>query len=83
MPTPSQLQQNVENIHIPPICSQPFSTGIMQLQQRPDCRLAFPSTYSHIPPQPAAQISHPSCMMSTGHMEQTDPLNFEPYVWSF
>lgn len=74
-------------MHAPPICSQPIiPTGIIPIQQRSDCRLAFSSAYPHIPPQ-TANISYPSCMMSntshSGQMEQADPMNFEPYVWSF
>lgn len=85
----SHPQQNIQNIQIHPICPQPLPpTGIpIPMQQRPDCRLAFSSTYPLITPQTSANISYPSCMMGntshTGHMEQADPMNFEPYIWSF
>ena len=58
------------------------------MQQRSDCRLIPP-----VGPPVSSQtnnVAYPSCMVAnnshTGHtsdMEQTDPLNYEPYIWSF
>ena len=48
------------------------------MQQRPDCRMASGSV---------APVAYPSsCMVNnhaTSHIEQPDPLNYEPYIWSF
>ena len=50
------------------------------MQQRPDCRLVSASSQAN-------NVAYPSCMVANnthaGHMEQTDPLNYEPYIWSF
>ncbi|KZC07450.1 hypothetical protein WN55_09443 [Dufourea novaeangliae] len=62
------------------------SMGLM-MQQRPDCRLA-PNIVPPVSGQGNTGVSYPSCMVGsnnhTGHsMEQPDPLNYEPYIWSF
>lgn len=55
------------------------------MQQRPDCRLAQP-----VGPPVSSQgssVVYPPCMVGsnshTTHMEQPDPLNYEPYMWNF
>ncbi|XP_014605685.1 PREDICTED: actin cytoskeleton-regulatory complex protein PAN1-like [Polistes canadensis] len=55
------------------------------MQQRSDCRLA-----PIVPPvstQGNSNAVYASCLVAnnnhTGHMEQPDPLNYEPYIWSF
>ncbi|KAG7199509.1 hypothetical protein KM043_014128 [Ampulex compressa] len=70
----------------PPPPPQPMQPMGPIMQQRPDCRLAPP-----IGPPVSAQgntgVVYPSCMVGSnshaGHMEQPDPLNYEPYIWSF
>ncbi|XP_023289818.1 uncharacterized protein LOC105698857 isoform X2 [Orussus abietinus] len=53
------------------------------MQQRPDCRLAPPIVPS-ASTQGNSAVVYASCMVgSNTHMEQTDPLNYEPYIWSF
>ncbi|XP_076172725.1 uncharacterized protein LOC143149331 isoform X2 [Ptiloglossa arizonensis] len=57
------------------------------MQQRPDCRLA-PTIVPPVSGQENTGVAYPSCMVGnnshTGHnMEQPDPLNYEPYIWSF
>ncbi|XP_076282622.1 uncharacterized protein LOC143210050 [Lasioglossum baleicum] len=57
------------------------------MQQRPDCRLA-PSIVPPVSGQGNAGVAYASCMVGSnnhaGHgMEQPDPLNYEPYIWSF
>ncbi|KAM0731248.1 hypothetical protein ACS0PU_002308 [Formica fusca] len=67
----------------PPPVPQPMQQQPMGpiMPQRPDCRLA-PTI---IPPVSSnSGVTYPSCMVGgNGHMEQTDPLNYEPYIWSF
>ncbi|EFN79107.1 histone-lysine N-methyltransferase 2D isoform X2 [Harpegnathos saltator] len=70
----------------PPPAPQPMQPMGPMMQQRPDCRLA----QSIVPPVSGPSnsgVAYPSCMVGnsghTGHMEQTDPLNYEPYIWSF
>ncbi|XP_053979754.1 uncharacterized protein LOC128876937 isoform X1 [Hylaeus volcanicus] len=73
----------------PPPEPQPIQPMGPMMQQRPDCRLA-PAI---VPPvsvsgQENTGVAYPSCMVGnnshTGHnMEQPDPLNYEPYIWSF
>ncbi|XP_011499115.1 PREDICTED: uncharacterized protein LOC105363192 [Ceratosolen solmsi marchali] len=82
-----------EHTQVPPVCSQgpPQSQALQamgsMIQQRPDCRLALSAIVPPIPTQPSNNIAYPSCMMGssshTGHMEQTDPMNYEPYIWTF
>ncbi|XP_035736694.1 mediator of RNA polymerase II transcription subunit 15-like [Vespa mandarinia] len=56
------------------------------MQQRPDCRLA-PSIVPPVSTQGNSGAVYASCLVAnnnhTGHMEQPDPLNYEPYIWSF
>ncbi|KMQ93803.1 af4 fmr2 family member 4-like protein [Lasius niger] len=92
------IMQPVHNIaaSVPPALPQPPPPPLpapqpMQQQpmgpimpQRPDCRLA-PTI---VPPVSGnSAVAYPSCMVGgnnhAGHMEQTDPLNYEPYIWSF
>ncbi|XP_003706915.2 uncharacterized protein LOC100876218 [Megachile rotundata] len=70
----------------PPPAPQSMQPMGSMMQQRPDCRLAPPI----VPPvsgQGNTGVAYPSCMVGsnshTGHMEQSDPLNYEPYIWSF
>ncbi|CAL7942839.1 unnamed protein product [Xylocopa violacea] len=62
------------------------SVGSM-MQPRSDCRLAPAIVPPPMPAQGNTGITYPSCMIGsnshTGHMEQPDPLNYEPYIWSF
>lgn len=55
------------------------------MQQRPDCRLV--PTVGVPASSQANSVAYTSCMVANnshaGHMEQTDPLNYEPYIWSF
>lgn len=69
----------------PPPAPQPMQPMGLIMQQRPDCRLA-----PIVPPVSGpgnSGVVYPSCMVGssshTSHMEQTDPLNYEPYIWSF
>nr|XP_012217911.1 PREDICTED: LOW QUALITY PROTEIN: mediator of RNA polymerase II transcription subunit 15-like [Linepithema humile] len=92
----SNIMQPVHNIAVPPPAlpqpqpPPPPAPQSMQpmgplMQQRPDCRLAPIIPPVSGPGNPG--IAYPSCMIGgnshTGHMEQTDPLNYEPYIWSF
>jgi len=68
----------------PPPAPQLMSMGPI-MQQRPDCRLA-----PIVPPVSGPSnsgVAYPSCMVGgsshASHMEQADPLNYEPYIWSF
>ncbi|EGI61875.1 hypothetical protein G5I_09776 [Acromyrmex echinatior] len=68
----------------PPSAPQLMSMGPI-MQQRPDCRMA-----PIVPPVSGPSnsgVAYPSCMVGgsshASHMEQTDPLNYEPYIWSF
>ena len=71
----------------PQSAPQPMQPIGPLMQQRPDCRLAS----AIIPPvsgQGNSGVAYPSCMVGSsshaGHnMEQPDPLNYEPYIWSF
>jgi hypothetical protein len=83
-----------EHQQAPPVCSQgpppqPETLQVMgsMMQPRPDCRLALSAIVPSIPTQSSSNIAYPSCMMGssthTGHMEQTDPMNYEPYIWTF
>lgn len=66
-----------------PQSMQPMGT---MMQQRPDCRLA-PSIVPPVSSQRNIEVVYPSCMVESNnnaeHMEQSDPLNYEPYIWSF
>ncbi|KAL0132286.1 hypothetical protein PUN28_000222 [Cardiocondyla obscurior] len=69
----------------PPPAPQPMQPMGPLMQQRPDCRLA-----PIVPPVSGPSnsgVAYPSCMVGgsshASHMEQTDPLNYEPYIWSF
>ncbi|XP_014206736.1 uncharacterized protein LOC106638187 [Copidosoma floridanum] len=57
------------------------------MPQRPDCRLAFSAIVPTIPGQFTSSIPLSSCMMAGTshpiHVEQSDPMNYEPYIWSF
>lgn len=71
---------------LPPPGPQPMQPIGPIMQQRPDCRLAS----SIVPPVSGpsnAAVTYPSCMVANNghaaHMEQTDPLNYEPYIWNF
>lgn len=71
----------------PPPASQPMQPVGPMMQQRPDCRLA-PAIVPPASTQPNTGVAYPSCMVGngnhTGHnVEQPDPLNYEPYIWSF
>lgn len=70
----------------PPPVPQPMQQQPMGpiMPQRPDCRLAP----TMVPPVSAnSGVAYPSCMVGgsshASHMEQSDPLNYEPYIWSF
>ncbi|XP_066603286.1 uncharacterized protein [Prorops nasuta] len=56
------------------------------IQQRSDCRLAPPIGPS-VSVQGNSGVIYHSCMVGNtnhaSHMEQSDPLNYEPYIWSF
>lgn len=66
----------------PPPAPQPMQQQPMGpiMPERPDCRLA-PTI---VPPVSSnSSVAYPSCMVGgNGHLEQ-DPLNYEPYIWSF
>lgn len=71
----------------PPPTPQPMQPMGPMMQQRPDCRLA-PTIVPPVsgPGNSGSPVVYPSCMVGsnhTGHMEQTDPLNYEPYIWGF
>ncbi|RLU21285.1 hypothetical protein DMN91_005658 [Ooceraea biroi] len=72
----------------PPPAPQPMQQPMGPImQQRPDCRLA-PAIVPPVSGPSNSGIAYPSCMVGSGHtgsghMEQTDPLNYEPYIWSF
>ncbi|KAL7293249.1 hypothetical protein TKK_0013029 [Trichogramma kaykai] len=69
------------------------------MQPRADCRFAFPPIIPHHHHhQPTTTTTYPSCMMSAAAngvggsgivphtataVEQSDVMNYEPYVWSF
>lgn len=88
------IMQPVHNIAAPPPAlpqpqppppPQPMQPMGPIMQQRPDCRLA-----PIVPPVSGPSnsgVAYPSCMVGgsshASHMEQTDPLNYEPYIWSF
>ncbi|XP_011253321.1 uncharacterized protein LOC105249501 [Camponotus floridanus] len=68
----------------PPPAPQPMQQQPMGsiMPQRPDCRLA--PTIVPPPVSSNSGVAYPSCMVGgNSHMEQTDPLNYEPYIWSF
>lgn len=69
-----------------PASSQPIQSMNSMMQQRPDCRLAQ-TIVASVSGQGSAGVVYPSCMVGsnshTGHMEQPDLLNYEPYIWSF
>ncbi|XP_016920521.2 AF4/FMR2 family member lilli isoform X2 [Apis cerana] len=83
-PTIVQSQSHPQSAGPPPAAQsiQPMNSMI---QQRPDCRLA--SIVAPVSAQGSTGVTYPSCMVGsnthTGHMEQPDPLNYEPYIWSF
>lgn len=66
--------------------AQPIQPIVQMMLPRPDCRLA-PSSITTVSTTENSSVSYPSCMVAnnnhTSHMEQTDPLNYEPYIWSF
>ena len=70
-----------------PVPSQTLQAMGPAMTQRPDCRLALSAIVPSIQSQTNTNITYPSCMMGnsnhTGHMEQADPINYEPYIWSF
>nr|XP_033331449.1 uncharacterized protein LOC117223331 [Megalopta genalis] len=71
----------------PPPAPQTIQPMGPMMQQRPDCRLA-PSIVPPVSGQGNTGVAYASCMVGndnhTGHgMEQPDPLNYEPYIWSF
>ncbi|XP_043263111.1 uncharacterized protein LOC122403576 [Colletes gigas] len=71
----------------PPPAPQSMQPMGPMMQQRPDCRLA-PTIAPPVSGQENTGVAYPSCMVGnnshTGHnMEQPDPLNYEPYIWSF
>ncbi|XP_014473665.1 PREDICTED: mediator of RNA polymerase II transcription subunit 15-like isoform X2 [Dinoponera quadriceps] len=70
----------------PPVPQQSMQPMGPMMQQRPDCRLA-PTIAPPVSGPGNSGVAYPSCMVGnsghTGHMEQTDPLNYEPYIWSF
>ncbi|KAK0090894.1 hypothetical protein PV325_000060 [Microctonus aethiopoides] len=58
---------------------QPMQTIGPIIQQRPDCRMVPPVSSQGNP-----GVSYSSCMVgNNSHMEQTDPLNYEPFIWTF
>lgn len=80
-PTLTHSQSMPTDQQVSPTCPTPMQPMGPIMQQRPDCRLEPP-----VSNQPN-NITYPSCMVTnnnqTNHMEQTDPLNYEPYIWSF
>ncbi|KAK2578581.1 hypothetical protein KPH14_012014 [Odynerus spinipes] len=72
----------------PPPGPQPMQPMGPIMQQRPDCRLA-PSIVPPVSTQGAVNSGavYASCLVAnnnhTGHLEQPDSLNYEPYIWSF
>ena len=70
----------------PPPAPQSMQPMGAMMQQRPDCRLA-PSIVPPVSSQRNIEVVYPSCMVESNnnaeHMEQSDPLNYEPYIWSF
>lgn len=82
-PPPPTIVQSHPPAGPPPAQSiQPMNSMI---PQRSDCRLA--SIVAPVSGQGSTGVTYPSCMVGsnthTGHMEQPDPLNYEPYIWSF
>lgn len=71
----------------PTTASQPVQPMDAMMQQRPDCRLA-PTIGVPVSTQGNTGVVYSSCMVVSnnnhaGHMEQSDPLNYEQYMWSF
>ncbi|CAK9832095.1 hypothetical protein ANTRET_LOCUS8979 [Anthophora retusa] len=86
-PTPTIVQSQSHPPAGPPPAPQSIQQmGSMMQQQRPDCRLA-PAIVAPVSGQGNTGVAYPSCMVGSnshaGHMEQPDPLNYEPYIWSF
>lgn len=84
-PTLQHSQPMPNDQQVSPPCPTPMQPMGPIMQQRPDCRLV-PTVEAPVSSQPNS-IAYPSCMVTnnnqTSHMEQTDPLNYEPYIWSF
>ena len=82
----SNVQSDLVQPHTMPCSQIPMHNINSVMQPRPDCRLAL-SAIPNISGQSNSNINYPSCMMVNnnhlGHLEQTDPLNYEPYIWSF
>ncbi|XP_043787078.1 AF4/FMR2 family member lilli-like isoform X2 [Apis laboriosa] len=84
-PPPTIVQSQSHPPAGPPQATQSIQPMNSMIQQRPDCRLA--SIVAPVSGQGNTGVTYPSCMVGsnthTGHMEQPDPLNYEPYIWSF
>lgn len=84
-PPPTIVQSQSHPPPGPPPGAQSIQPMNSMIQQRPDCRLA--SIVAPVSGQGNTGVTYPSCMVGsnthTGHMEQPDPLNYEPYIWSF
>ncbi|XP_033218640.1 uncharacterized protein LOC117174076 isoform X3 [Belonocnema kinseyi] len=81
--TPLQLMP--ADPHGPPSGPTPMQPMGPIMQQRPDCRLV--PTLAVSSSSQANSVAYTSCMVANNnhacHMEQADPLNYEPYIWSF
>ncbi|XP_017764711.1 PREDICTED: uncharacterized protein LOC108554080 isoform X2 [Eufriesea mexicana] len=85
-PPPTIVQSQSHPPTGPPPIPQSIQSMNSMMQQRPDCRLAQ-TIVASVSGQGSAGVVYPSCMVGsnshTGHMEQPDLLNYEPYIWSF
>ncbi|XP_008559488.1 putative mediator of RNA polymerase II transcription subunit 26 [Microplitis demolitor] len=86
-PQPQAVPAPLVSIPPPPSSAIPQATSVphsMQplgpIMQRPDCRMI-----SSIPTQNSAIIGYSSCMVGNNNPmdHQPDPLNYEPFIWSF
>lgn len=85
-PPPTVIQSQSHPSAAPQATQSVQQIGSM-MQQRPDCRLA-PTIVAPVSVQANAAVAYPSCMVvatnaNAGQMEQPDPLNYEPYIWTF
>ncbi|XP_058792726.1 uncharacterized protein LOC131665110 [Phymastichus coffea] len=89
----SEFMQPRQHMHAPPMCPQAtLAPQALQtvgpiMQPRSDCRLSLSALAPPIASQASANISYSSCMLGNSghptHAEQVDPMNYEPYIWSF
>ncbi|XP_046736220.1 AF4/FMR2 family member lilli-like [Diprion similis] len=87
-PHPSSHPQRLPMVEsqVPPV-SQPMQPMGLLMQQRSDCRLAQSVVGPSVSSQGNPAVAYPPCMVGTNthtnHIEQPDPLNYEPYMWNF